>query len=62
MKNVIKKYLAKISGNNLCQRILKKNVAFSQQLMGIGAGTNVDDSGENKIFDVLFQLPPLHHI
>jgi hypothetical protein len=42
----LKKLLVKISGNELAQKILEKNVLISQRYMGIGSGAPVDESGE----------------
>lgn len=55
MKNYFKKLLIQWSGNDRFQRLLAKNVEFSQYLMGIGSGTDVAASGEKVIVQKLRQ-------
>jgi len=45
--------LARLSGNNLAQRLLNFNVLAAQYLMGIGAGSRVESSGEGAIWRML---------
>lgn len=53
-----KKLLISFSGNKLVQKILEYNVRKSHELMGIGVGTDVDNSGEVIIFKTLKRLMP----
>jgi FkbM family methyltransferase len=50
---LLKRALAKVSGNRFIQSILEKNVKALQYLMGIGSGGEVSISGEQSILDVL---------
>lgn len=43
---VLKNIAIQLTGNALAQKLLKKNLDVSSYLMGIGAGTNVNESGE----------------
>ena len=53
MKTFIKKLLVRLSGGERIQRFLEKNVEFSQALMGIGSGTDVESSGEQALVQKL---------
>ncbi len=46
MKRLVKNLLITLSSNSRFQRLLEHNVTFSQYLMGIGAGSSPDSSGE----------------
>jgi len=52
---ILKIPLIKISGNNFVQGLLKKNILLSQELMGIGSGSEIVSSGEEGIFNALQQ-------
>ena len=56
MSSFLKKLLVKISGNELAQKILEKNVLISQRYMGIGSGAPVDESGEIAAIKKLHEL------
>ena len=56
--SIIRKALTLISGNPLAQRILERNVQVSQVLMGVGAGSGADISGESAVFRTLRQRYP----
>lgn len=43
---VLKNIAIRLTGNFLAQKLLRKNLEVSSYLMGIGAGTNVKESGE----------------
>jgi len=49
----LKALIAKLTGNARAQRWLQKNVEYSQYCMGIGAGAEVDASGEQSVFRFL---------
>ena len=53
MKTYFKSLLIKWSGNDRFQRLLEKNVVFSQYLMGIGSGSDVASSGEHVLVQKL---------
>lgn len=53
--SVLKNALIKVSGNQVIQSLLEKNVLVSQYLMGIGSGGGVSSSGEQAIFQILQQ-------
>ncbi len=53
--SILKRALIKIAGNNLVQKLLDRNVLYSQHLMGIGSGSGVHCSGEVAIVRVLQQ-------
>ncbi len=55
MQTRLKKLLYKLSGNRHIQRLLEKNIEFSQHLMGIGAGSEVAISGETILIQKLRQ-------
>ena len=55
MKQVTKTLLIGLSSNAHFQRLLERNVAISQYLMGIGSGTSIDSSGENVLVEKLKQ-------
>ncbi len=44
--NILKNFAIRFTGNFFIQKLLKKNLNVSTYLMGIGAGTNVKESGE----------------
>lgn len=44
--SLVKRFASVFTGNDLSQSLLEYNVKFSHYLMGIGAGTRVDTSGE----------------
>ena len=46
VKQLLKNLLLSLSHNSRFQRLLERNVNFSQTLMGIGAGSFPDSSGE----------------
>jgi len=56
--SMIRKALTLISGNPLAQRILERNVQVSQVLMGVGAGSGADVSGESSVFRTLRARQP----
>lgn len=47
-----------MSGRQVVQRLLQKNIQASQYLMGIGSGAGVFSSGEQVIIDVLQEIRP----
>jgi FkbM family methyltransferase len=47
--------LVRISGSARLQRLLERNVAISQYLMGIGSGSSTDSSGEQVVIGKLKQ-------
>jgi FkbM family methyltransferase len=49
----LKAFIAKLTGNARAQRWLQKNVEYSQYCMGIGAGAEVEASGEKSVFALL---------
>jgi len=49
MRQSIKNFLIRISGNAQFQRLLERNVAYSLYLMGIGSGTFPYSSGEKAL-------------
>ena len=51
--SLLNKLLIKASGNRFLQNILEKNIQASQELMGIGSGGGVSNSGEKAIFNIL---------
>ncbi|MFC1652778.1 FkbM family methyltransferase [Planctomycetota bacterium] len=51
--SILKRALIKASGNRLMQILLERTERFSQNLMGIGSGTDVHSSGEKTIFEIL---------
>lgn len=53
LKKLLISFLNRVSGNEFVQKLLQKNVLFSQYLMGIGSGSGFATSGEQIIFDVL---------
>ena len=53
IKNVAKKTLVALSANGFVQKLLEKNVAVSQFLMGIAAGSAPESSGEEAILSAL---------
>ena len=57
---MIKNILIKVTGNSLAQKILEKNIYFSQYLSGIGSGSIAGQSGEKVVFDRLKKdyVPP----
>jgi len=55
MRQSIKNFLIRISGNAQFQRLLERNVAYSLYLMGIGSGTFPYSSGEKALVDRLKQ-------
>lgn len=50
----------RICGNDALQRLLEKNVLASQYLMGIGAGSEVNSSGERILVEKLRQRQELN--
>lgn len=50
---MIKNILIKATGNSLAQKILEKNIYFSQYLSGIGSGSISEQSGEKVVFATL---------
>ena len=61
LKNLLRRGLVNSTGNCLAQRLLERNVYWSQYLMGIGSGSGVDESGEKILFSMLKEscTPPL---
>jgi FkbM family methyltransferase len=55
--NPINRCISKLIGDSNLQRLLEKNVIYSQSLMGIGSGSTPNSSGERKIFDLLKNFP-----
>ncbi|MEK7315054.1 MAG: FkbM family methyltransferase [Candidatus Eisenbacteria bacterium] len=55
MKQLTKNLLVRLSSNATFQRLLERNVALSQYLMGIGSGSSTDSSGERVLVDKLKQ-------
>ena len=55
MKKVLYNLLLRFSAHERFQRLLERNVIFSQNLMGIGSGTPVYTSGEKVLVDKLRQ-------
>ncbi|MDD3953328.1 MAG: FkbM family methyltransferase [Lentisphaeria bacterium] len=53
--SIPQKILISLSGNPFMQNVLEKIVQGSQNLMGIGSGTDVVSSGEQVVFRVLKQ-------
>jgi FkbM family methyltransferase len=53
--DVLKKILIKVSGQQVFQSLLEKNVQVSQYLMGIGSASSVIASGEQAVFQLLNQ-------
>jgi FkbM family methyltransferase len=53
--SIVKSALIKASGNRFIQSLLEKNVATSQDFMGIGSGGEVLSSGEQAIIPILKQ-------
>ncbi len=51
--SILKRALASLTASRFAQRLLQKNVLFSQELMGIGTGAGVSASGETVILDRL---------
>jgi len=49
----LRELLLKLTGNARAQRWLQRNVEYSQFYMGIGAGAEVDASGERAVFRLL---------
>ncbi len=56
MNNFFKKLAFKLTGNKLTQKLLENNISLSQKLLGIGYGTNVENSGEMVIIEKLLEL------
>jgi FkbM family methyltransferase len=52
----IKKSIFKIAGSRFIQNLLEKNIFISQQLLGIGSGTEVSSSGEEILAKKLLEL------
>jgi len=50
---LLKKILIKITGNSFAQKVLQKNIYFSQYLSGIGSGSIAEESGEKVVFKIL---------
>lgn len=44
-----------LAGNRFAQKLLERNVAVAQSLMGIGSGAGVSSSGEQNVFNLLRQ-------
>jgi FkbM family methyltransferase len=55
MGRLTRQLLIKLSGNARVQKLLERNVALSQYLMGIGAGSSTGSSGEHAIIGRLGQ-------
>lgn len=51
--SITKRLLANLTASRFAQRVLQKNVQFSQELMGIGTGAGVAASGETVILGTL---------
>jgi len=56
MKQLLNDILVGLSSNTRLQNYLERNVNFSQFLMGIGAGSGVDSSGEKVLVQKLRQI------
>jgi FkbM family methyltransferase len=50
---MLKKIATTLSGNHFVQRILEKNILYSLNLSGIGAGAGVQNSGEKSVLNLL---------
>lgn len=53
--SLFKRMLIQLTGSRLAQRLLQKNIAMSQELMGIGTGISVSNSGETAVLEHLKQ-------
>jgi len=58
--SLIKNLLIHVTGNNVFQAALERNIYWSQYLMGIGSGSDTDTSGETAIVSQLTKkfIPP----
>ncbi len=50
---MLKKILTAFSGNYFWQNRIEKNILFSMNLMGIGSGAGVQNSGEKSVLKLL---------
>lgn len=53
MNRLVQLLLLKVSGHDKVQSLLQRTVSLSQSLMGIGAGSEVDTSGEVSVCDAI---------
>lgn len=61
LKNLVRSFFTALTSGPLGQRVLRRDVAFGQWLQGIGAGSDVAESGERAVFQLLEKRrrPPL---